>query len=58
MWYGLVLSLETLEQLGHSKYVQVAMCLVHPHGWSLLPSTVLHALTCVFAVHVQFIAHT
>ena len=57
MQCGVVLSPETLERLGTSKHVQVMTHLVHPHGWSILPSTVLHALTCVFAAHVQFVAH-
>ena len=58
MQYGSVISPKTFEQLGHLKHTQVAMCLVHPCGWSLLPSTVLHKLTCVFAKHVQFITCT
>ena len=58
MWYGSVLSPKTFEQLDHSKHTQVAMHVVCPHGWSLLPSTIFHMLTCVFAVHVQFITCT
>ena len=40
-----VLPLETFEQLDHSKHVQVATCLVDPHDWSLLPSTVFDTLS-------------
>ena len=57
MVWGVLLP-ETFEWLDHSKHMQVVMRLVHPHGWSLLPSTVLHMLTCVFDMHMQFVAYT
>ena len=56
MQYGLVLSPKTFEQLDCSKHMQVATCLVHPHGWSLLPSTVFHMLL-VFLPHTCSLSH-
>ena len=38
-----VLPPETFEQLDHLKHTQVAMHLVHPCDWSLLPSMVFNA---------------
>ena len=49
---GLVLTPETFKRLGHSKHTQVAMLQVHPYDWSLLPSTVSDAFTCVSMAHV------
>ena len=51
-WYGSVFSPKTFECLGHLKHTQAATCLVHSHGWSLLPSTVLHlCFNFMCAVH-------
>ena len=44
-WYGgftQVLPHKPFKQLDHSKHAQVATHLVHPHDWSLLPSTVFN----------------
>ena len=53
-----VLPPKTFKQLDHSKHTQVATCLVHPHDWSLLPSTVFDALSWVFATRVHSITCT
>ena len=48
---GVVLTPETFKGLDHSKHMKVVTHQVCPCNWSLLPSTVIDALTCVL-LHV------